>query len=214
MRIQNLSLILDNLLILENISFDILPNTINLLLGPNGAGKSSLLKCISGNQKSYTGIVATETNTTISFMPQKINISKFLPITPDEIFDHMHMRKNIYDLVINICDWPNIRNKKLFTLSEGTIKKIFLILILVQKSSYIILDEPTANLDIKSQNIFYDALNEIRKDTAVIFSSNELHTIHSQIDQVLCLNKTLYKEHLHCKTKCSDYSIYLHDHCN
>ena len=215
MKVTNLNYAYDNHIILQDISFTLASGSINLLLGPNGAGKSTLLELLAYNQK-YKKYIHINSNDTISFLPQTIKERLFLPISVNELlnYNQNNKRKYIQQNLLSLIEWNKIKDMQILNLSEGNKKKIFLIMTLLYTSSYIILDEPTAYLDIDSQKIFYQILNEIKQkeNVTIIFSSHELHAIHSNINQVLCLNKTIYTEQIQSSSQ--DYSIYLHKHCN
>lgn len=212
MKIKNLNFFYKKKHVLNNISFDIKANSINLLLGPNGAGKSTLLNLIAMNQSKS---IHMHKNATISFLPQKIESNLFVPVTTNDILELDNKSTNEHRLkILKLINLAEIKNTQISELSEGNRKKVFLAKVLLSEASYIILDEPTANLDISSQKLFYEILNEIKaqENRSIIFSSNELHTIHSDIDQVLCLNKKMRHEHITKPKESNNYSIYLHQH--
>lgn len=212
MKIKNLNFFYKKKHVLNNISFDIKPNSINLLIGPNGAGKSTLLNIIATNQSKS---IHMDKNATISFLPQKIKSNIFVPITTNDILELDNKNANEHRLkILKLINLAEIKHTQISELSEGNRKKVFLAKVLLSEASYIILDEPTANLDVSSQKLFYEILNEIKKqeNRSIIFSSNELHTIHSDVDQVLCLNKKMHHEHIIKPKESNNYSIYLHQH--
>jgi zinc transport system ATP-binding protein len=79
------------------------------------------------------------------------------------------------------------------SLSEGELKRVLLARTALGKPDLIVLDEPTAGVDVSGEIRMYQLIGELRDQLqcAVLLVSHDLHLVMSQTDQVLCLNQHL-----------------------
>jgi len=77
-------------------------------------------------------------------------------------------------------------------LSEGELKRVLLARTTLGNPDLIVLDEPTAGVDVSGEIRMYELIGELRDQlqSAVLLVSHDLHLVMSQTDQVLCLNQT------------------------
>jgi ATP-binding cassette subfamily F protein 3 len=134
--------------VLTDVTFDVSPGEKVAIVGRNGIGKSTLLKIISGIEEYDSGEIKTSSQETISYLPQKISDEDLELITLEYILKGTQAEKHeVKKLLPEFNLNPDILDKTLTLLSGGQKTKICLIKIVLQKSDYIILDEPTNNLD-------------------------------------------------------------------
>ena len=72
-KLDNVCLSFNDISVLDNISFEILPGRIVTLIGPNGAGKTTLLKIILGIIRPDSGSIRKKPGVKIGYIPQKLN---------------------------------------------------------------------------------------------------------------------------------------------
>ena len=125
--LQNISLILNNTEILTNISLKINRNEITTLIGINGSGKTSLARIIIGSLAPTNGKIISAKNLKIGHMPQKINISKTIPL---DVFSFIKLT-NQNKLSNNFFSWcdrlkiSNILNHQIRDISVVNYKKFY-----------------------------------------------------------------------------------------
>src|SRR5256885_11848065 len=83
--VKNLSVQLEDKLIVENLSFDLAAGERLSILGPNGAGKTVLLKALL-NLLPFKGDVAWSSDVRIGYVPQRIDADTHLPLTFNDLF--------------------------------------------------------------------------------------------------------------------------------
>ena len=156
--------------ILNTIDMDLAAGEIMSIVGPNGAGKTTLLKCLVGIVSPREGTICIDDrdvarlngNTRarhIGYMPQR-SPSRF----PMTVFDavlmgrrpHMVWKPSRHDLevvetVITAMNIHHIAFRDFDRLSGGEQQKVLLARAFVQEAAYLLLDEPTSNLDLKHQ---------------------------------------------------------------
>ncbi len=173
-RLSDLSLSLQGKDILRSISADLPGGEVTAILGPNGAGKSSLLKCMTGSQKGYTGTVLLDGQDLRRYgledlASRRAVLSQHLQIAfPFSVEDVVQMGRNPFSKqgnpakdqqviarALEIVDAAPLRHRLFPTLSGGEQQRVQLARILAQlwetKDAYLFLDEPTSALDLKHQ---------------------------------------------------------------
>ena len=163
--LENISKSIKTKKIVDNISFDIKPGTINGLLGPNGAGKTTTFYLIAGLIKcDYGKIIFDDKNITPLPMHKRSKLGiKYLPQEPS-IFQNLTVYENLYGLAeisfqtkeeitlfmdqsINEFNLTEILNLKGRQLSGGQRRKVEIARTLAADPKVILLDEPFAGID-------------------------------------------------------------------
>lgn len=182
-----------NQVILENICLAIQPGQITTIIGPNGAGKSTLIKLFLNILKPNKGYIQHSENMKLGYMPQHFAISLFMPISVQYFLKLYYVAEHIYKFpfLANFMKIEKLLPKQMHYLSGGEKQRVLLARALMNKPDLLILDEPTANLDIQGQAEFYDLLENIRQEfgCAIILVSHDLHWVMASSDQIICLNR-------------------------
>lgn len=194
LEVKNLKVILDEKVIIENVSFDLEEGEILMVIGPNGAGKSILLKTLAGIIKTYSGTINLKKGVKIGYLPQRFHLDTYLPLTMKEFLDlktnHKYNLQEIRELVGIPSDWLN---KSLSLFSSGQLQKILLAWALLDKPQLLLFDEPTENVDIASQQSIYQLLKNLQEklNFAMIIVSHDLSVVYKYANNVLCLNSKM-----------------------
>ena len=177
-------------IILENINHEFTLNKSVAFVGRNGCGKSTVLKMIAGLMKPTSGKIIYSNKFNIRYVPDK-----FQPVnmTAKEYIKTMckidGIKTNNADTLINkwceCFEIPDMINKNMKYLSKGTLQKIGIIQAIIVPSDILILDEPLSGLDIKSNKIFINAINELRNHgTCIFLSSHEPNLVNTITDSI------------------------------
>ncbi|MCK5123387.1 MAG: metal ABC transporter ATP-binding protein [Candidatus Pacebacteria bacterium] len=196
--------------ILENINLEVFGNDFLGVIGPNGGGKTTLLKIILGLLKPDEGSVAVfnkkpkEARDLISYVPQFLEIDLDCPVSVlDIVLMGILNRKKIFQKyneqdfklakeALEFVDVYNLKNKQIGELSGGQRQRVYIARALIRKPKLLILDEPTASIDEKSEREFWELLKEINKNSAIIIVSHDIGVIFKNVNKIACLNKNLY----------------------
>ena len=120
LKVTDLSVILDDKKILDNISFEIKPQEVLAVIGPNGSGKSVLLKTILGMIPAAHGEIKWSEGITVGYLPQRFQVDYYLPMTVQEFLDLKPNHKFTIPEVFKLIKIPESWFKKsLVTLSGG-----------------------------------------------------------------------------------------------
>lgn len=168
--INNLSYSVDNIKLFENANIQIPKNKITMLVGPNGVGKTTLLKIIAGIIKPQIGKVSVN-NKDLFYLPQRIKYPH--GITLQEYIESSFYKQNWkwfltkeekdkVNEMLNILELSDKKYTLIDNLSSGELQKANMALGLMSEAHILLLDEPTANMDLINQ---IKILNMIKKLT-------------------------------------------------
>lgn len=219
--IKNLSFAYEKENILDNINLDIHENDFLAIIGPNGGGKSTLVKNILGLLNPSKGEITLFNNSNnnniskIGYVPQNTNININFPITVLEVVMMGHIRdkkeqnksKNFLNKYFKIgynefeksCAISSLKkvgmeeyaNKKIGSLSGGQRQRVMIARALCNNPSILILDEPTASIDVEGQKQIYDLLKELNKHITIVVISHDISLTMEYANKVAHINRTL-----------------------
>ena len=194
----------NNIKALDNFSLDIPKGAIFGLLGPNGAGKSTFINILAGLVKRDTGeIYINELNLDnnvkvcrkkIGIVPQELNIDPFF--TPYELLE---LQAGLYGVKKNLRNTLNIlkklgledqKNAYARTLSGGMRRRLLIAKALVHNPDIIILDEPTAGVDVELRQNLWSYIKELNQEGKTIcITTHYLEEAEKLCSHILIMNK-------------------------
>lgn len=196
--------------VLKDINVHLENGGMTCIIGPNGVGKSTLVRCLNGLLKPTSGKVVIN-GTDISGLDSK-EISKFISFVPatsyiafpmsvvDSVMialdksDKWHTSDEDLGKVYLSLDVMRMRDLALRScneLSAGQTQKVALCRGLIRNAEILILDEPTANLDIKHQIFVSDFMHELAQasGSSIIMISHDLNIAAKYADQIIVMAK-------------------------
>ncbi len=193
--------------VLEEISFFVPVGEFLCLCGPNGAGKSTLLKVILGLLQPDTGTImienepAAKTRHRVGYVPQRKSFDRDFPATPIEVVVAnlrkrwpisitKDERKQAMD-VLERTGAKKLANTQMKDLSGGETQRVYLARALVTKPNLIILDEPTAGVDVGGRAAIVDLMAEISasETIAAVLVTHNLQAIARCAERCIYLDK-------------------------
>lgn len=195
--------------ILENIQLQVAPGEFIGIVGPNGSGKSTLLKLILGILKPEKGSVRIlgmppeEGRTRIGYMPQITEFARDFPISVEEVvllgrlgktastgFYRKRDREIAHQMMREV-EIDDLAKRPIGTLSGGQFQRVLIARALAGEPDILILDEPTANIDMRSEVDIFDLLKQLNQEVTILVVSHDIGFISKYIHRVACLNQTL-----------------------
>ena len=195
--------------VLENVSLQIHEGEFIGVIGPNAGGKSTLLKLILGLFQPDSGTIRikhSEQNDLaglIGYVPQHITFSRDFPITVQDVvmlghvtsqsrfFRYTAAEQKVAQHAMEVLELGDIKDRQVGSLSGGQLQRVLIARALVCKPEILILDEPTANVDIRAEEDIYGLLKNYGEHMTIIVVSHDISFISSYVDRVACLNRTL-----------------------
>lgn len=109
-------------------------------------------------------------------------------------FFHKYSKKDV-DFAKNIMDMLEIyelKDRQIGQLSGGQMQRVLIARALCTEPKLLLLDEPTASLDIQSKTSIYSLLKELNKNITILVVTHDTGFIYSYIDKIAYLNKKLF----------------------
>ena len=169
-KLKNLSLTVENkLTIFENANINIPKDKITVLVGSNGVGKTTLLKIIAGITKPQNGSIEKDCKE-LFYLPQRIKYPQ--GITLQEYIESSFYKQNwkwflskeekekIND-ILALLELTDKKETLIDNLSSGELQKANIALGLVSNADVLLLDEPTANMDLINQIKTLDIIKKL-----------------------------------------------------
>lgn len=206
LQIENLSVRRGSRLVLDRVSAELPRGQTTALVGLNGSGKSTLLRTILG-EFAYQGKLSFRCGHDhsrprpdhVGYVPQKLTVDPRLPLTVRDLaglalnrsalffgtgkraanFRHTLARFQVGDLL----------DRPVEGLSGGQLQRVLLALALEPSPELLLLDEPAAGIDFRSQADFYKLIGEINAATGVtvLLVSHDLALVRGFAQQAVCL---------------------------
>ena len=208
LEIKNLVKTYGHLKAVDDVSFDLQKGEIFGLLGPNGAGKTTLISCIMTLEKLDKGKIfvcghdvqkkPSLAKSLTGFMPQDIIIHGYF--TVKEVikfysgFCGAWPDSDRIDYLLKKFDLWDKKDKKVRTLSGGMKRRLLIVKALVHSPKLLLLDEPTAGVDIQLRNRIWEFIKEIKKEISILFTTHYLEEAENLCDRVAFIHKGKIKQ--------------------
>jgi zinc/manganese transport system ATP-binding protein len=192
--------------ILDEVSFRLAPGELTGLIGSNGAGKTTLLRVILGLLAPTSGTVTVPAPTpgqrgTVGYVPQKFMLDPDMPLRGRDLvalgIDGHRLglprpsraRRELVQEMLAAVDAEQFADARVGRLSGGEQQRILIAHALISKPSLLLLDEPLANLDLRSAREVVSLLATIAREQrlAVLISAHEMNALLPVMDRVVYL---------------------------
>jgi ABC-type Mn2+/Zn2+ transport system ATPase subunit len=194
----------DSQIAVEDVTFEVSPDTVAMLIGPNGCGKTTVIKAVLGlvgydGEIKVFGEPVSKMYSKIGYVPQRFSFDRTFPITVFEFVSLVlatHSSKNLARKVKQTLEYvgaDTFAKKKMSTLSGGQLQRVLLARALVKDPKLLLLDEPEAGVDVGGEQTFYDLVERLvdQKNVTAIIASHELDIVYTYAQQVICLNRKM-----------------------
>ncbi|RXK14383.1 ABC transporter ATP-binding protein [Halarcobacter mediterraneus] len=186
---------------LDNVNVDFNKDDYIALMGPNGAGKTTLIRTIMGYYHPTYGKVLIDGKNPIKKRTEVLSLVSFVPQLPppiklnlEELIKYIEVSSNVEKELIFYyanelkLDIKSNLKKSFFKLSGGMKQKMLIAISLAKKSSIIIYDEPTANLDPKARDDFYRLIKDNENGKVSIFVTHRLEEVKDIVNRQIYMD--------------------------
>jgi manganese/zinc/iron transport system ATP- binding protein len=180
---------------------------LSSIVGPNGAGKSTLLRAALGllahdaGQTLIEGRPARGALDRVAYVPQRDAVDWDFPITVREVVEMGLYReagwlrrvrgsdREVVDECLERVGMTRFSDRQIGALSGGQRQRVFLARALAQRTQVLVMDEPFAGIDARSEAAILELLAELRDGgRSVIVVHHDLGTVRASFDWALLLN--------------------------
>ncbi len=205
--VDGVSVALGGRQILDGVTFSVAAGEFTGLIGSNGAGKTTLLRVILGLQALGAGQVRVggrargRRNWSIGYVPQKVLLDPDMPMRARDLVGlgldgHRFgmpvpsaKRRALVDEMLTAVDAQRFADARVGALSGGEQQRVLIAHALICRPRLLLLDEPLANLDLRSGQEIIALLHRIAVTNriAVLLSAHEMNTLLPVMDRVVYL---------------------------
>jgi ABC-type Mn2+/Zn2+ transport system ATPase subunit len=213
MEVNGLSVRKAKALLLDGITLAVSRNEFVGIIGPNGAGKTTLLNVLAGFER-FEGALdlfgqreswrrSRETRLRIGYVPQEFPIDRAFPILASEavmtgaigrlgIFRSPGRKEREKAMgLMEMMRLDRLADRPLGQLSGGERRKVSLARAILQEPDILLMDEPTANLDIAVQKEVLNLIDEIhrRESLTLLFVTHDFNMLPSSLQRAVLLDR-------------------------
>lgn len=196
--------------VLSHVSLQVEAEEFLGIVGPNAGGKSTLIKLILGLLRPDTGSIRVlgtspmQARSRIGYVPQYPTFSR--RDFPISVLDAVLMGRigysrayagysktdrEIAHTALQAVEIANIAQRPVGSLSGGQLQRVLIARALACQPEILILDEPTANIDMRVEEDIFGLLEHYNDHMTIIVVSHDIAFISGYVDRVACLNRTL-----------------------
>lgn len=212
--IHNVSKKFGNKEVLSNISAEINEGELIALLGANGAGKTTLMDLILKFTKPTDGKIINQINSTdVGVIYQKSQfINKMKAIEIIELSQSLYVNPLTTEEVSEILNWDMTKlNTYAENLSGGEQRLLDFVIALIGRPKFLIMDEPTTGMDIKTQQFFWSIVRKLKnRGLSILYTSHNPDEIEDICTSVWFLKngKLIYNESIDTIRKQEQHRIF------
>jgi zinc/manganese transport system ATP-binding protein len=205
--VDRVSVTLSGRRILDNVSFAIGAGELTGLIGVNGAGKTTLLRVILGLERPTSGQVtilgkpAGPRGASIGYVPQKVLLDPDMPMRARDLValgidghrfglrGRSGQRAQAVREMLHAVDADQFADARVGTLSGGEQQRVLIAHALISRPRLLLLDEPLANLDLRSGQEIVGLLARVAREqqVAVLLSAHDMNPLLPVMDRVVYL---------------------------
>jgi len=203
--VEGISVRLGGREVLHDVRFAVRAGEFTGLIGSNGAGKTTLLRVILGLQRPaagqvrFGGAAGGRRDRAVGYVPQKIELDPDIPLRARDLVGlgldghrfgiplPSRGRRAMVDEMLHAVGAGAFADARVGTLSGGEQQRVMIAHALISKPRLLLMDEPLANLDIRSEQEIVSLLARISKERgiAVLISAHEINPLLPVMDRVV-----------------------------
>ena len=189
---------------LNELSFEVRQGEVFGLLGPNGAGKTTFLSILGGTVIKTSGKVNVwgfdldqnprQVRASVGIVPQEVNLDAFF--SPKKLLElqaglyGISKENRITDLILKMVSLQDKADAYSRSLSGGMKRRLLIAKAMVHQPPILILDEPTAGVDVELRNNLWENVKALNKEgVTIILTTHYLIEAQEMCDRIAIINK-------------------------
>ncbi len=189
---------------LNNLNLEVKVGEIFGLLGPNGAGKTTFLNILAGTVIKDSGNVSVwgydldknprQIRSSIGIVPQEVNLDAFF--SPKKLLElqaglyGIPKKDRITDTILKLVSLEKQANSYARSLSGGMKRRLLIAKAMVHRPPILVLDEPTAGVDVQLSHNLWNNIRELnKKGVTIILTTHLMYEAQEMCDRIAIINK-------------------------
>ncbi len=183
------------------------------VVGPNAGGKSTLLKLILGLLEPQSGRIQVlgraprQARRAMGYVAQHPSFPRDFPITVEQavllgrlgsgsaLGGYRPVDRSAAHRALTEVEADDLAARQIGTLSGGQLQRVLLARALASEPRILLLDEPTANIDLRLESDIFDLLKALNARMTILVVSHDVAFISRYVHRVACINRTLVCHH-------------------
>src|SRR3990167_9772321 len=199
--VENLGVKFDENEVLKGLGFFVQKGDVLAIIGPNGSGKSVLFRALLG-LVHHSGNIDWAKGLKLSYVPQRMNIDRELPLSVEEFFYIKSKNKGKVLSVLNSVGLSDdgheqghlarhLLKQRLGWLSGGQLQRVLVAWAVLNDPDVLLFDEPTTGIDVGGEETIYNLLKKMNNERTmtILLISHDLNIVYKYANTVLCINK-------------------------
>ncbi len=189
---------------LNNLNFEVNQGEVFGLLGSNGAGKTTFLSILGGTVTKTEGKInvwgfdldknSRQVRASLGIVPQEVNLDAFF--SPKKLLElqaglyGVPKKDRITDIILKMVKLEEKANAYSRSLSGGMKRRLLIAKAMVQQPPILVLDEPTAGVDVELRKILWNNVKELNKEgVTIILTTHYLFEAQEMCDRIAILDE-------------------------
>lgn len=208
-KVDSLSFAYQDSFVLKDVTFHIDAGEFVGIIGPNGGGKTTLLKLLMGFLKPTTGMIQvfdespTQAQQHLSYVPQSMRFDRQFPISALDVvllgklsqltwYGRFHHKDKIAACeALEKVGLLEFKDHAFGALSGGQVQRVLIARALVSNPDLLLLDEPTASIDVHAEAEIYTLLQSLKGTMTILMVTHDLKAATDYVQKVLCVQHSV-----------------------
>jgi len=196
-----------NTLAIEDVDLRVPEGALVGIVGPSGSGKTTVLRVLTGALRPTAGVARRRPGLRVGYVPQMEAVDWSFPVSVADValmgrrpahrwpWTTPAEREAAAD-VLDQLGLAGLEDRHISELSGGQQQRVFVARALLQDVDLLVLDEPTAGVDIRTRHDLLHRLADLNRSrgVAIVLSTHDLNGMAAHLPHVVCVNRTIVAE--------------------